>query len=292
MKNPIALLKSNNLVRKAIAAGTELWINHNGIILECGTIGFSMASTWAALKNATKIQEVMREAHAALATCNTKNERSDVYKLFLKELTPLVLPILIFQTATIGCAIASKKQLDQKNQKIAELAGALSIAQSAVAQYQTFTKEAEEALGEKKYEKLQNDIYKNTDYDGRRFTSIASEGAPGEVLLIDKYSGKPFWCTTAKVEFAARELSRRLTTGYEQVTIDDWYDIIGNKDLMSEGEEGSLARMFGYVEGGFAADDISARFIDRHYIFPNGTKIPAFMVYLFPEPACLDYECN
>lgn len=292
MKNPIALLKSNTVTRKIIGAVSEFYVNHQSVILEGGTIGFSMATTMIAMKNAVKINEVVQDARYSLMQCNTKAERDTVYKLFIRELAPLVLPILIFQGATIGCAILSKKQLDEKDKKIAELAGALSIAQTAVTQYQTFTKEAEEALGEKKYEKLQNDIYKGTEYDGRRFTNIASEGAPGEVLLIDKYSGKPFWCTTDRVEYAAKELGRRLQTGYEQQTIDDWYDIIGNRDLMSDGEEGALARKFGYVEGGFRADDISAKFVDRHYVFPNGTKIPAFMVYLYPEPACIDMECD
>jgi hypothetical protein len=294
MKNPIALLKSNPVVTKAIGAASKIYLDHESLILTSGTIGFGMAATAVAMKNAVKINETLQFAREALAECNTKEERNDVYKLFIGEMAPLVAPIVIFEAAMIGCSILSKKKLDLKDKKIAELAGALSIAQTAVTQYQAFAKEAETALGDKKYDKLQSDISENLTVDGRRFTSIASEGAPGEVLMIDKYSGRPFWSTTERVKYAANELARRLSPegGYDIQTVDDWYDLIGNKDLMTEGETGVLARKFGYVSGVFRADDICTRFSDSHYRFPNGTVIPAFIVRLSPEPACVDTEAD
>ena len=294
MKNPIALLKSNPVVTKAIGAAGKIYLEHESLILTSGTIGFGLAATAVAMKNAVKINETLRFAREALAECNTKEEHNDVYKLFLSEMAPLVAPIVIFEAAMIGCSILSKKKLDLKDKKIAELAGALSIAQTAVTQYQTFAKEAETALGEKKYDKLQEDISKNVTVDGRRFTNIASEGAPGEILMIDKYTGRPFWSTPDKVKYAAQELSRRLSPegGYDIQTVDDWYDLIGNTDLITEGEKGVLARKFGYVSGSFGSDDISTRLTDSHYIFPNGTIIPAFIVRLCPEPACIDTEAD
>lgn len=288
MKNKIvAKVLGNEVASKIIGEVSKFYLNHESVILTGGTIGFSLATTAVTFKNASLINDTITAAKEALWQCNTKEEKNEVYKLFLKEMVPLVTPIILFQAATIGCALFSKRQADKK---IAEAAGALSIAQAAIMQYQTFQKEAEESLGEKKYVKLQDDIYKGKEFDGRRFTAIASEGAPGEILMIDKYSGKPFWCTTDRVENAAHELSRRLSPegGYEIQTVEDWYNLIGNKDLIPEKDEGVLATKFGYVADGYGTDDIEARYVDRRYIFPNGTVIPAFMVYMYPEPACID----
>lgn len=285
MKNKLmARILGNEVAHRVIGTVSKFYVEHESTVLTCGTIGFSTACTWVTYINAPKINNAIFEAKAALEQCNYKEERAQVYKLFLKELAPLVAPIIIFQSATIGCAIFSKKQADKK---LAEAAGALSIAQAAIAQYQSFQKEAEEALGEKKYEKLQSDIYKNQEVDGRRFTALASEGAPGDVLMIDKYSGRPFWSSTDRVVNAARELSRMIgRNGSEDIaTIDDFYGLIGNPDLTAQ--ESELATRFGYAAG---MDDISVKFADTHYRFPNGTVIPAFEVYLYPEPACLDWD--
>ena len=289
MKNQIAKRVMNNaVVNKVFGEIGKFYVNHQSVILTGGTIGFSMATTAVAMRNAVKINDILYTARDALSQCDTKEEKNAVYKLFMKELVPLVLPILILQAATIGCAVVSKKQLDIKDQKLAEAAGALSIYQSAVAQYQAFAKEAETALGEKKYDKLQSDISKDMVVDGRRFTSLASEGAPGEILLIDYYTGKPFWGTRDKCNTAAHELTVKLKSGYEIATVEDWHEYINNPDLSTEFE--TLTSKFGYVEGGYGTDDICAKFTDSHYRFPNGTVIPAFIVRLYPEPACVEFD--
>ncbi len=286
MKNFLAPIAQNKVVSTITTELGKFYSEHKGLILTGGTITFSLATTAVTLKNAREIMDTLDNAKAALANCNTQDEKNKVFALTLKTLAPLVTPIIIFQAATIGCAVVAKKESDKK---IAELAGALSIAQQAVTYYQNFQKDAEEALGEKKYAKLQDDIYKNKEVDGRQFTALAAEGAPGEVLFIDKYSGRPFWCTTDRIENAARELGRRLSAsgGYDQQSINDLYDLIGNSDLTPN----ELAERFGYVADVDLGNDISAHFSDTHYVFPNGTRIPAFEMYLYPEPGCIDWGC-
>lgn len=286
MKNFLAPIAQNKVVSTITTELGKFYGEHKGLILTGGTITFSLATTAVTLKNAREIMDTLDDARAALANCNTQDEKNKVFAMTLKTLAPLVTPIIIFQVATIGCAVVAKKESDKK---IAELAGALSIAQQAVTYYQSFQKDAEEALGEKKYAKLQDDIYKNKEVDGRQFTALAAEGAPGEVLFIDKYSGRPFWCTTDRIENAAKELGRRLTAsgGYDQQSINDLYDLIGNSDLTPN----ELAERFGYVSDDSGFNDISAHFADTHYVFPNGTRIPAFEMYLYPEPGCIDWGC-
>lgn len=285
MKNFLAPVMKNKVVSKVTSEVSKFYVAHESTILTGGTIGFSLATTAATYKNSSEINRILEETREALYSADSEDEKKLIYKTTLKALAPLVLPILAFQAATIGCALYSKRQSDKK---LAAAAGALSIAQEAIARYQQFQKDAEEALGEKKYAKLQNDIYKNQEVDGRRFTDVASEGAPGEVLIVDKYSGRPFWCTTGRIEMAAWEMKRRLSPdgGYDQLSINDLYDLIDNKDLTPN----DLGGKFGYVSGSDWENDISAHFADTHYVFPNGTRIPAFEMFLYPEPAFLDWE--
>ena len=285
MKNFLAPVMKNKVINKVTSEVGKFYIAHESAILTGGTIGFSLATTITMYNNADEIKNILDNAKEALYSADSEDEKKLIYKTTLKKLAPLVLPIMLFQGMTIGCALYSKRQADKK---LAAAAGALSIAQEAIARYQQFQKDAEEALGEKKYTKLQNDIYKNQEVDGRRFTDVASEGAPGEVLIIDKYSGRPFWCTTGRIEMAAWEMKRRLSPdgGYDQLSINDLYDLIDNKDLTPN----DLGGKFGYVSGSDWENDISAHFADTHYVFPNGTRIPAFEMFLYPEPAFLDWE--
>ena len=285
MKNFLAPVMKNKVVSKVTSEVSKFYVAHESTILTGGTIGFSLATTAVTYKNSAEINRILEETREALYSADSEDEKKLIYKTTLKALAPLVLPILAFQAATIGCALYSKRQSDKK---LAAAAGALSIAQEAIARYQQFQKDAQEALGEKKYAKLQNDIYKNQEVDGRRFTDVASEGAPGEVLIIDKYSGRPFWCTTGRIEMAAWEMKRRLSPdgGYDQLSINDLYDLIDNKDLTPN----DLGGKFGYVSGSDWENDISVHFADTHYVFPNGTRIPAFEMFLYPEPAFLDWE--
>lgn len=289
MKNFLAPIKNNQIASGIMTEVGKFYSEHKGIILTGGTITFSLAATASAMKNSREIFDTVDQANAALAQCTSQEQKNQVYMMTIRALAPLIAPIVIFEGLTITCTILQKKNSDAKDKRIAELASALSIAQQAVTYYQNFQKQAEESLGEKKYAKLQEDIYKSQEVDGRRFTSIASEGAPGEVLIIDKYSGRPFWSTTGRIEMAARELGRRLSPdgGYDQVSINDLYDLIGNTDLTPN----ELGERFGYITDSDWNNDIAAHFADTHYIFPNGTKIPAFEMFLYPEPGCIDWGC-
>lgn len=289
MKNFLAPVMQNKVVKTVTSEAAKFYTQHESAILTGGTIGFSFATSALIFRNARAILEILDDTRDTLWMCNTQEEKNRVYAVALKDLAPLITPIVLAQGATVACAILNKKHSDKLEAKLTETASALSIAQAVIAQYESFQKQAEESLGEKKYAKLQDDIYKNVEVDGRRFTSIASEGAPGEVLIIDKYSGRPFWATTGQVEMAARELGRRISPdgGYDQVNINDLYDLIGNADLTPT----ELGERFGYVSDSDWNNDISAHFSDTHFVFPNGTKIPAFELFLYPEPCCVDFGC-
>ena len=281
MKNAlIAKVMKNTVINRTVGEIGKFYISHESAILTTGTISFGLAALWVTAKNATDIHYILEDAKIALNECNTKEERNDVYALTIRSLFPKIAPILIFEGASVGCALFAKKQSDKK---LAEAAGALTIAQAAIAQYQSFQKDAEQALGEEKYAKLQDDIYKNIEVDGRRFNTLPTEGAPGELLFIDKYSGRPFWCHESRIEFATNQLSAMLTQdngSYDGVvSLNDWYDEIQNPDL----KRTELGDRFGYLAK-VEKNGISYRLSDTHYIFPNGTRVQAAELYLYPEP--------
>lgn len=280
----VSWIMKNPTISKGVCEIGKFYIANESLILTTGTIGFSFATTAVTYKNAVAINNVLTDAKYALMNCNTKEEKSEVYKLMLKELFHLAAPIIIFQGLTVACAVTSKKRYDKK---LAEAAGALSIAQAAIAQYQSFQKQAEKELGEEKYHEIQEEIYKNQEIDGRRFSVVASEGAPGEGLFIDKYSGKPFWSTREQIKMAAREMNRVISKDGEPVTIDDFYGLIGNKDLTDQQCESLLAQRFGYLPG---HDVITPHFADSHYVFPNGSVVQCAEVYLYPEPEFIDFN--
>lgn len=271
------------LQNKVVTTVANFYSEHKTTILAGGTIGFSITTTAIVFRNSPMIHQIIWDTKDAIDAANSEEDKKSIYKSALKELAPLVAPIILFQTGTIVTTIMSKKDSDRKDSKIAELTSAAAVATQVIEQYQTFQKEAEAQLGEKKYAKIMDATYKDQEFDGRKFSDTPLEGAPGEVLVIDKYSGRPFWCHTSKIENAASELGRMLYAGgSDQVTINDFYDLINNNNLTPN----ELGERFGYIAdmGYDMAGDITARFSDTHYVFPNGTKIPAFELYLWPEP--------
>ena len=140
MQNPLVKVINNTAVNKVVGSVCKFYVTHESAILTTGTIGFSAVGIWVTYKNAPEIQCVLMDARTALEQCNTKEERSDVYKLTLNSLIPLVAPILIFEAATITCSILNKKRTDKLEMKLAETAGALALAETAIAQYQLLEK--------------------------------------------------------------------------------------------------------------------------------------------------------
>lgn len=290
MKNFLAPIMKNQVIKTTSTEIKKFYTEHESGILTGGIIVSSMATTAVTYANADQIKQTIADAKYALSTCHTDEEKKNVYKLTLTTLVPLVTPIILLQGSTIGFALFSKKQSDKK---IAAAASALSVAHEIIAQYQAFQKQAENALGEKEVEKIQKKICKDEVVDGRRFATLPSEGAPGEILMIDSFTGRPFWSTTQQVTWAVDKACESITPDdngnvrNDMITIDDIHGLIGNKDLTDEQAQSELTPRFGYPAG----EQFSARFTDTHYCFPNGTIIPAFKFWLYPAPGCVDWGC-
>lgn len=198
MKNFLAPVMENKVVNKVTTEVSKFYIAHESAILTGGTIGFSLATTAITLRNAGEINAVIFEAKSALACCNSDDEKKQVYALTLKKLAPLVAPIVIFQSATIGCAVMAKKQSDKK---ISELASALTIAQQAVTYYQSFQKDAEEALGKEKIAKLNKEIEANTVHEASG-SPVNSKISDDDQLIYEPVTGQLFWSNPDRINQA------------------------------------------------------------------------------------------
>lgn len=198
MKDFLAPVMQNKVVNKLTTEVTKFYVNHESAILTGGTIGFSLATTAITLRNAGEINAVIFEAKSALACCNSDEEKKQVYALTLKKLAPLVAPIIIFQSATIGCAVMAKKQSDKK---ISELASALTIAQQAVTYYQSFQKDAEEALGKEKIAKLNKEIEANTIHEASG-SPVNSKISDDDQLIYEPVTGQLFWSNPDRINQA------------------------------------------------------------------------------------------
>ena len=277
MKGQLTKIASNKIVGKVTGEVGKFYLAHESTILTGGTIGFSMATTAVTYRNADKIKQVLLDASYALQDLKSngasKEEINQVYVDTLKLLAPLVLPIVIFQAATIGCACMSKKQADKK---IAEAAGALSIAQAAISQYQSFQKEAEETLGEKKYMKLQQDIDDRAIYEAS-FVPIGSKSSEMDQLIYEPITGQLIWSNADRINLAWARYKDEIQNDGET------FVPLGGRffDTLGLDSDAGAAKVFGYsnVDASKMRDEI---YLDTTKVRVEGREMPALKITYYP----------
>lgn len=197
----LAKVMGNELAGRIAKTVSTFYLQNQSTILTTGTIGFSWAATLLAVKNASEIHYVLTDYRDGIQNCNTKEERNKLISLTLKALMRRVLPILIFEGMATACAIGAKKHTDKVELSLAETAGALSIAQSAITQYQTFAKEAEDALGPERYHDIQKEISDNTVYEVSR-CPVNNKQSDDDQLIYEPITGQLIWSTPDRVNLA------------------------------------------------------------------------------------------
>ena len=277
MKNKLlAKVMGNEIASSIVRTVSRFCMTNRTALLTTGTIGFSWAATGIALKNAGEIQKAIADCRVALATCNTKEERDKVYSLFFKTITPLVAPIILFEGAATACAIMSKRHTDNVEMRLAETAGALSIAQSAIAQYQTFAKEAETALGPEKVHDIQKEIAENTVYEASR-CPVNSKQTDEDQLFFEPITGQLIWSTPDRINLAWVSYKSALISSTSRFVpfSEVFFPKIGADYRVA------AAEVFGYFN-----EDASK--MDDHLCFEgtrvvvNGKEMSALMINYYP----------
>lgn len=142
-------------VAKVAAPISNFAVKNKRTLLMVGAIGTSVTTTYVTFENAPKIQEIIKDTKSLVATARDEDDKKQIYRTALKELAPLVLPILLLQASTIGFSVMGKVAADNQ---LADAASALAVANNTIASYRAFQKEASKELGEAKTDKILNSI--------------------------------------------------------------------------------------------------------------------------------------
>ena len=181
---------STAVTKNVVNPMQEFYKNNASTVNATGAIAFSMLSTGVAMRNSRKIIDIIEDFQDIYPTL-PKEERKTLIKAALKELVPLVLPIITFQAMAVTFIMLNKKQLDNANKQIGDLTAALVMANNAISQYQEFQKKAEAELSEKKVDKVKKEIAKE-DVEKNPQTPENTMNAP---FLNKNYL---YWSTDSK----------------------------------------------------------------------------------------------
>lgn len=252
---------------------------HKSSLLATGTIGFSLSTTAVVYKNSPMIHDIIWDTRDALDAANNDEEKKAIYKAAIKDLTPLVAPIIILQAGTIVTTIVTKKDSDKKDKLISELSSAAVASAQIISEYEQFKKEAEAQIGEKKMTKIEETVNAKKG----EVVDIDLHTGPGEFIFRDVYCGHIFKGTKDTVKLACERMHNEMVDTMDSAVFlnGEYYQTLGVDDTTICGEH------WGYfVE--FDNNCIRPEFIATE-IEVNGIKVPGYNVHLYPEP---DYINN
>lgn len=233
---------------KIVKPVMKFYILHQSAILTGGTIGFSLATTVTTIRNARGIIETIDTAKQMIAEAKDDNEKHNIYVATIKRLAPQAIPIIIFQSATIACAITAKKQSDKK---ISNMTEALTLANNAIAGYKAFQKEAEEALGEEKAKEVKDAVNKEEIAKNPQTESNTANDPPIANQIYkywDDFASRYFYSTQSPSQIRERvqnlsialdkgDINQQDSAGRNYVTYNDIYRLIDAKLKVTAGDD-------------------------------------------------------
>ena len=214
MKNPLTVITENEIVKKAGEGLSKFIFAHEGSLFTGGTIGFNFAGIIATYKNAPKIQKIIFETRETLKTIGGDDEKKQCVRVALKELAPLVAPIIIFFVGSTTCAVVGHKK---SQAKIATLTAALSLAQSTINEYDLFKKEVESKVGEEAFKEIKTEVSGKQIEEDIKQNKVpvkyvnTTMGSLGEVLIYIPDFGVYFTGTMPKIEMAFERINTCLS---------------------------------------------------------------------------------
>lgn len=237
MKNKLIQLTEKHLVKNAVGTVSKMVLEHKGTILTGITISSNAAGIVMTYKNSPLIHEIIFQTRKQIGCLSPDDplyevKKKDAYRGGLKQIIPLVAPIIFFFTVSTAAAIVNQKQNEAK---ISTLTAALSMAQSTIAEADLFKEEATKELGQEKVQQIEKDIEKK-QLDEARKNSMLPFVNENEFLCLIPSFGYVFSCTPDRMENAmikvnqviedngmhGKSYGRESENGNELVS---WYDI-------------------------------------------------------------------
>lgn len=231
---------------------------HKGAILTGSTIIFNASGIAMTYRNSPKIHMIIESCHDALSTVppEDKETKKKILSVTLRELAPLVSPIIIFFVASSACAIINEREHEAK---IAALTAALTVAKTTLSEYDSFREEARKVLGDEKFKEIQDETAKTEARKQiAKNPNVINPGSGKEICYIP-YFGKYFASTEDGIECAMLKVNQVLDPnrlGGKSYGHESRYgrEIVTGEDLLLElgldiKEIPDIARMVGWEAG-------------------------------------------
>lgn len=136
--------------------------NHSTAILTGSSILLNAGAIYFTYKNTVKFKALLESARDHFEEAETKEEKKKVWIIFVKESTPLVLPVFTCFALSTASSIASYKKAEAK---IAALTAngveMAALSKMAVDEYKAFSNKVKEELGDEKYEEIKKSVTKD-----------------------------------------------------------------------------------------------------------------------------------
>jgi len=210
MKNPLTVVTKNEVVKNAGKEVSKFIFAHEGLLFTGGTVAFNFAGIVATYKNAPEIQRIIFETRETLKVIEAEDEKKQCVRTAIKELAPLVAPIIIFFVGSTTCAVVGHKK---SQAKIATLTAALSLAQSTINEYDVFKKEVKEKVGEETFREIKNEVTAKQIEEDIKENKVPSKyvnttvGTLGKVLIYIPDFGIYFTGTMPGIEMAFERIN-------------------------------------------------------------------------------------
>lgn len=238
--NKLAKVIGGKAVGKILKPIAKFGAEHSTEILTGVAIGASIGDTVVLYRNAPEIRDIIAGAQMDIAMvaddddltpAEIREQKKEIYISTLKELTPLVAPILAFKVLTIGCTIGLARKTKKQQAKIASLTAGLAVTNAALEEYQIFKEEVSKVVGEEKVKEVEKEVEKKTAETVVKRSEIYEDPSieDGDEIFIDKWSGRKYGSNDKKLEMAVQILENKYKDlgDDDPLTLNDWYDIIG-----------------------------------------------------------------
>ena len=264
----------------------RFYMKHQSVFLTGQTIGFSITANILAIKNGRTILNIIDVAKECLIKAETKEERINIYTAAFKDLIPLLIPIIFFQTASAYSVIQLKRGADKR---ISDLTEALAVTSNALASYKAFKSEAEKELGEEKTKEIKEAVTKEVIKENPQTeeNTVNKKPEANNVWCYwDQNAKRYIWSYKSPVELQqwALDQSKALYDGNvdgDRININEFYEYLAPRvsiPAFSYNKE-----MFWYADDKRGQKDSSLVDIDFYTTEgPDGKAVNAFECNFLP----------
>lgn len=180
-------------------------------------------TAYQAYKAGIAASEILEKHRKEMDTVDPEDKvaKRAVVKETVKEMAPVVAPVIIMGIATGACAVGAQSI---NSRRIAALSAAYTVAEKTVTD---LDKKMREVLGVKKTQSIRDGIAKDKLHEkGSVPESKVIITGEGNVRCMDEYTGKMFWGNARKIDKAISELNNDVRC-WRWVSLNDFYDKIG-----------------------------------------------------------------